>query len=72
MTVKPTAYELFRAGHDIFEIARILRITEAEAVKSIDLERARRKQWKAEHTRAPPRHRKRLIMFNDLGQPVYE
>lgn len=71
MTVKPTPYELFRMGHDTFEIARILRITEAQVVKSIDIERARRKQWKAEHRRAPPRHRKRLIMF-DNGQPVFE
>lgn len=71
MTNKPTAYELFRAGHDTFEIARILRITEAEVVKSIDVERARRKQWRAEHRRAPARKRRRLIMFWN-GKPIYE
>lgn len=35
-----TALELFRAGHDTAQIAHILRMSEAQALKALTLQRA--------------------------------
>ena len=37
---RPTALDLFRVGHDTVEIARILKITEASALKQVSSQRS--------------------------------
>lgn len=65
-------YDLFRRGFDTLEIANMMRIQEPEVVKRIDAERKKRDQFKASYPKAQPKKRKRLIMFNEFGRPVYE